>query len=252
MKFRFDLSLPAARRTFFILIAFNLTIVALYLLNMAMPAPNPFVRDFLNLDGERSLPTWFSSAQLLLIGGVLLFIAQRKKNALTPVRTGFPLSNRFLSVVGWVFVFLSMDEVAMFHERLNFMLAPVSWLPRFSGDHGIWMLIYVAAGLILLVYLRQDVWRLVVHMPRPALFLAVGFGTFMVGGIAFDIIANIFLRSMDTSLIYYTEVAAEEFLEMAGGSLMLYGAVLAGSRLEQEIEAPSLQSLPVKDRSQVA
>ena len=51
----------------------------------------------------------------------------------------------------------------------------------------------------------------------------------MLGGVGLEIISYQFLREDETSLFYIVEVAFEEFLEMLGASLILYGAILFSS-----------------------
>jgi hypothetical protein len=231
MEIRLNLSLEAARRIVLGLLVFNFLLVVIYLGNLALPDPSQFIQLLFDLDSDRSLPTWFSSIQLFVVGQVFLFVAYRRRQIPPEVSSHFPLSQKFLVIVGLVFVFFSMDETAMFHERLKFLLGGQSWIPRFEGDLGLWMSVYAAAGLVLLIILWRDVWRLVRQMPRAALFLALGFGVFFVGGVVMEALANLFLRGEEATYLDYLQIAAEEGLEMAGISIMLYGAVLLGRRL---------------------
>jgi hypothetical protein len=231
MEIRLNLTLEAARRIVLGLLVFNFLLVVIYLGNLALPDPSQFIHGLFDLDSDRSLPMWFSSIQLFLVGLVFLFLAYRKRQGSPRASSKFPLSQKFLVIVGLVFVFFSMDEAAMFHERLKFLLGGQSWIPRFEGDLGIWMSVYAAAGLVLLLILWRDVWKLVRQMPRAALTLAFGFGVFFVGGVGLEAVANLFLRGEDATYLHYLQIAAEEGLEMAGISVMLYGAILVGQQM---------------------
>jgi len=51
-------------------------------------------------------------------------------------------------------------------------------------------------------------------------------GFFLLGGVGLEAIGYQFLRSGSTPLLYSAEVALEEFLEMSGASITLYGTIL--------------------------
>src|SRR5688572_27691230 len=116
------------------LIAIEVLIVSIYVATTLSSSPSQ-LRVLFNLDDEANIPSWFSSVQLFSIGAVLL------------LATASPLRNRdhvrgLLAVLGAGFIFLSMDEAAVIHEKVTTVLARVSWTPRFSGGHGIWIFVY--------------------------------------------------------------------------------------------------------------
>ena len=51
-------------------------------------------------------------------------------------------------------------------------------------------------------------------------------GFVLLGGVVLEAISNQFLRSDSTPLLYTVEVALEEFLEISGAIVTLYGAIL--------------------------
>jgi hypothetical protein len=51
-------------------------------------------------------------------------------------------------------------------------------------------------------------------------------GFVLLGGVVLEAISNQFLRSDSTPILYTVEVALEEFLEISGASVTLYGAIL--------------------------
>jgi hypothetical protein len=116
--------------------------------------------------------------------------------------------------------------MASIHEKLSVLFKHVEWIPRFKGDHGLWVFIYAIIGLILLLAnLRAFVamWNRYRHATS---IMAIGMGFFLLGGVGLEAIGYQFLRSGSTPLLYSAEVALEEFLEMSGASITLYGTIL--------------------------
>lgn len=186
------------------------------------------IAHLLNVDRESSIPTWFSSIQLSAIG-LLLWTQARSTGKL----------KFFLFVLSICFLFLSMDEASAIHEKIipsaerygaNLLL-----FLTFMGDDRAWMIPYVILAFILacismryLIY----IWR---NMRKEAYFIAIGLGLFAIGGIGVEFIS---FHVLDTS--YYIVVALEEFLEMFGMSIVLYGVMLGGLKLEEERAAIAL------------
>ncbi len=68
--------------------------------------------ELLKVGEERNIPAWFSSMQLLVISMVLIPIVIRDADRRQPVTWA-------LALVPGLFALLSLDEVAMLHERLG-------------------------------------------------------------------------------------------------------------------------------------
>ncbi len=87
------------------------------------------LRDFFGLEREGSATTWFSSLQLAMIALVsgLLFVCERASESKAKNQTGW---------LGFslLFLFLSLDEAAQIHERLDrileALLLPAGHLPN--------------------------------------------------------------------------------------------------------------------------
>ena len=134
-----------------------------------------------DLDTEGNVPTWFSAALLLAAAGALWTVA-----AIAPVERRFARHWRLLAII---FVMLSLDEGAAFHERINKPVAAALHAVGIRHDafHYAWIVpaaaAVVAIGLAYLPLLRQ--------MPRATrrgimlaggLFVAATIGLEMLGG----------------------------------------------------------------------
>lgn len=213
------ISISDARRLGLYLLLLDFALVALYLLNIALGKPFWTINNLLNLDGERSLPAWFSSAQLLVVG-LLLGLCARQPPAQRPRAQTLLLC---LAAAG--FVFLSIDEALSLHERLTHVLKQVSWLPRFRGDHGIWIYVYALLGLLLALPSLKPLLALRARQPGPVGLLLGGFTVLVAGGVGLELISYLFIRGHDLPNLYIAESCLEELLEMVGGTLLLYGAL---------------------------
>ena len=74
--------------------------------------------------------------------------------------------------------------------------------------------------------------------------MALGFATFLVGVVGMEIISFQFLRGADIpTYLYRIEVAIEEFLEMVGITIVLYGAAqLSLANLKRQFPEQIAQS----------
>lgn len=192
------------------------TFIALYFLDRLIGSPIWLFQRLVNIDGENSFPSWFSSMLLFTIGLILLLKAWRADPRQGPMPWFY-----VLGAAG--FLFLSADEALFIHESITEGMLRYGWMPRFSGDHGIWIPVYAALGLLLVGISWRQVRRLWVHERRAFVLMAAGASTFLVGAVGLEIVAYELISS--DSGWYQLEVAAEEFLEMAGASLILYGSL---------------------------
>lgn len=224
MDIRVTLSGREARTLFFGLLAIELLLLAAYLTLHVLGAgfeAGP-LRPWLDLGDDTSLPAWFSSVQLFLVGVVLLVAA---------LNNGRPHVVRpsFLAAAGLVFVFLSADEGARIHEKITEVARAgrVDWL-LIRGAYGAWIMVYLAAGALLLAAGRRSLLALWRHL-HPEMQVAVaGALVFVTGGIGVELI-GFYLAPGSTP--YKVATAVEEFLEMAGVSVMLYAALLVNRAL---------------------
>ena len=184
------------------------------------------IRLFVDVDREQSIPTWFSSVQLFTIATVLLLHARLSKQ-LRP----------YLILYGLGFMFLSMDEAAVIHEKIidsakrlqwNWLL----WLTLNGSNKG-WMMPYVVSGLITSLFSYRFFLLLWRNFCREVILVALGLGIFIAGGIALELLSFHF-EDGPSETPYAWSVAGEEFLEMAGMTLVLYGTLLFGIKIRSE------------------
>jgi hypothetical protein len=169
------------------------------------------------------VPTWFSSIQLFAVAVVLLMQAPWAKQL-----------RFFLLLLGIGFLFLSMDETAGVHDsiRRSAQRLELRWL---QGIHFlVWMVLYVCIGLVELLTNYRSIlfaWR---NFRREVVWVAVGGAIFAGGGIGIETLTQ-YLYRIAVDERFFLAVGAEEFCEMAGVSIMLYGFMLLGIRIQSEV-----------------
>jgi hypothetical protein len=180
------------------------------------------------LGDESNLPTWFSSAQLLLVALGLGLLAAR--DVRRPLLRTAPL------LLGPAFfLLLSLDEVAMLHERLG------DWVKAETGAGdglrtGPWMFVYAPLALLMLgAALRayRPYWR----GRRGVIILALaGVALYGAAAVGLEFAANFVVEG---SLAQKGLGFAEEIGEMVGATTLLWAvAVLLrweGVRIEPGI-----------------
>jgi len=213
-----DKRIADLERLLAVLVAAESAFVVIYLSSEWLGRPILTVHLLFDMDAEGNLPAWFSSVQLFAIGCAFLL---RWRLA----RPGHPVPPSFwlLSAIG--FVFLSADEAASIHERLTYTLRQFEWLPRFEGGHGIWIVLYALAGFAFLACCVRPLRALMAHSPGASRLLVLGLALIVTGSVGLEIVSYQFLRSDTSTMLYALEVAAEEFLEMFGASVVLCGAL---------------------------
>ena len=176
---------------------------------------------------DNNIPTWYSSFALLLCSCVIALIAWTKD------------INRGRYVLHWkvlsaIFVFLSIDEVAMMHEQSGKLLKVLN-IDKSSGS-GFPMGWFTVAIPIILV-LALTYLKFLAHLPAKTkllfgvagtIFLGGAIGTEMVGKYNFDLYG----RSINLTMI----TAVEEFMEMLGIVVFLYALLSYLGLYVQEVQ----------------
>ena len=210
-----------ARKLLLTLICIELLLVVAYGIDAWIQGPEGQLHELINLDGEANLPTWFSSFQLALIALSFWTLAARARATERP-------SRRFLRTSGGFFLLLSMDETAMFHERITASIGSryIDWVPGYLanhiGDAIVCVLIAAACGAVAFPHLR-GLWRRSRH---ASLVLLAGCVIYLTGAAVLETIGYEMLNAGVSLSLYRVEVATEEFFEMLGASLILYGVLL--------------------------
>lgn len=208
---------PQDIRVFFrSLLILELTFVVLYAITLCWDMPIT-VRQLLSLDGAASVSSWFSAIQLFCVG--LLALIQARWS-----RPNLLLTRRFLLWVGCIFVFLSIDEAIEVHERITLVLQQFSWVPRFRGNHGIWIPVYGLIGAGMMLRVQKRLRKLANAYPTASLYIFGGVIMVLSGAVGLEIVSyQLDLREIPGNWLYSLQVMLEESLEMAGMTSLFYG-----------------------------
>ncbi len=218
---KINLTEQDARTLFIGLLFFEISLVLVFFFNLLLGSPVVEIHKLFHLDREANIPAWFSSMQLFMIGMVFFLTGYRSQSQLV-------LSRTVLVFLAVVFIFLSMDESASIHERMHVILKRQEWMP--SLKIGLWIPIYLFLIVVITIAIYPHIRIMWAHFPQEAAVLVVGILIFLLGAVGIEIVADLFLRDDIRSIPYAVEVAFEELLEMAGGSVILYGALLFSIR----------------------
>ncbi len=199
------------------LFAVDLVLLAGYLVGIFLVVPNPHIFKLINLDAEASLGSWFSASQLLWTGTIFAVAAYSRSNS--------SVSSLFLTTCALAFFFLSADEAASIHEKVTMIFKGVHFLPRFSGNHGVWIPIYLLAGGLFVIATRRS-WLILWQDRREGttVFL-VGVALFIFGAVALEIVSYGGLRDISNRNYYLYQVFFEEAFELAGVTTILIGTI---------------------------
>jgi hypothetical protein len=159
----------------------------------------------INLDGEGTLPAWYSSA-LMLLAAILLFVLNRVSLRQRPENATPWL------VLAVIFLALSLDEAASLHEALT---EPIR--NAIGVTEGVLYFGWVVAAVPFVVAVALGFMPLLRRLPRTiarrmilagAIFVFGAFGMELVGASLFDGSAG--------NAPYHLATALEEIGEMAG------------------------------------
>ena len=163
------------------------------------------------LGGEANVPTWYQSSTLLLAAALLALIALSKRQH----------HHRFASHWKWlaiIFLFMSLDEAASFHEL---SIQPIREALHLSGFlYWAWIIPGIAFALVVfLLYLR-----FLAHLPPRTRwqFLAAG-AIYIAGAVGVESLEGRYAEHHGSENWHYAVlVHFEEFGEIFGILLFLY------------------------------
>lgn len=163
-----------------------------------------------NVNGERNIPAWFSTGMLLSCSALLALIACVKKAR----------SDRHVllwQLLALTFLFLSVDEAASIHERLNKL---GSILP----DNPLLYFAWVAPALVFVVIYGVLNLRLLADLPvRIRILFLVAGGIYVGGALGVEMIAGYYLSFRHRHDLAYSIITVfEETLEMCGAIVFIY------------------------------
>lgn len=185
-----------------LIVAVDATVIVLHVLNRVTGLD----KRLFDLDREQNLPTWVSSIQFF---GVALCAALLSSWAMGRQRLAW-------RVFAGIFLFLSLDELALLHEEL---VDRVSRSP--SGDAAFWPLFYVPLGVGVLLA-SAVVLGEVRRFGGSVTLVCIGL-TLLGGALVLDAVAT---EIVDQPLLFEPELVLEEGFELLGTAVLI-GVLLA-------------------------
>jgi len=232
MQIKFDIKASDAKIILFALLLLDSILLILHLIDYATNSSSWLIHNMFNLDAESNFPTWYSTVQLLFVGIISLVIKSQNETTNRP-------SSLFFLIFGLSFVYLSLDEASRMHEYIiPAILKHFSWAPHFKGNHGLWISLYLAIGVLFCLVFWRDLKALWSNFHDESLVIILGIIIFLTGVCGLEIINYELLETNRLHPYYQFQVACEEFLEMVGVSIILYGTLLLAMRRDLLGENP--------------
>jgi hypothetical protein len=167
------------------------------------------------VDFERNIPTFFSVVLFLISASVLFFIGlQARSNGVK--------DHNYWTVLSYIFLFLSLDEFAGFHEK---MVKPANDLLKLNKISDFFAYGWVVPAFILVVVLGFIYIRFIWALPKKTRFTIIGAAfLFLFGAIGMEMIGGFLKKNfgMD-SVAYVIGTTFEEFFELTGLIVFIYG-----------------------------
>lgn len=172
-----------------------------------------------DFDKEANIPSFYSGVTLLFSGSLLYVISltHKKNNS-----SYFPWL-----LLAYIFLFLSIDEVASLHEGI---IGKISKALIIKADAAhllegnafyFWLLPYGFGLLIFAIFYIKFLFRL----PRNIMYLFLSSGAiFISGAMGFELIGGSHYSRND--LIYSVYTTCEESLEMIGIAIFIYSLLI--------------------------
>ncbi len=187
-----------------------------------------------DLDGEKNIPTWYTSLLWAIAAGLALVAARRGFSQDAVLRWSWTL-------LGCVFLLLSLDEVASLHERLLGLAGAAAQQALGLADSFYYD--WAAMGLILVVLVAALFVPFLLRIPRDvAARLILAGGVFLSGSLAIETVGSSYEAGWISStelfrISWHRLIFLEELLEMIGAILAIH-ALLRWLASPREAEAP--------------
>lgn len=164
----------------------------------------------INMDGEMSLPAWFSSMLLLVCSALLGLIALDALREKEPFR-------RYWLGLALIFLYLSADEAASIHEKATTVMRYLFGVKGFLYYHG-----WLVPGSILLAAFLLVYARFLKALPRSTRGnLLLAGGIYVAGAVLGEVVSGVYEAAWGRDVLYSLLTTAEETLEMAGLVLLI-------------------------------
>lgn len=167
------------------------------------------IKQWFDLDGEVSLPTWYSSSQLL-VSGLLVLAALKFRRKESP-------SPGLYFLVGFGLIFLSADEASSIHEKLTPLSAKYAhFIPLIRGNQGAWITIYGVIFVFITMMNFKNILLMWKNYRISLLLFVIGLCVLVFGAVLMEI--TMYYSLLPSKVM---QLIIEEFMEMTGGSIIL-------------------------------
>lgn len=195
----------------------DLGLAASYVVNALLGEPSYQLTEWLDLDGEQNIPTWYSSMQWALAAALLGLFVQSSSLR--------PIERRLFAILPLLLLAMSLDEVAGIHEWLGVksdaLLANGDRSASMFAANGVWVLVIGVpffAFLGVLLYALRELFR---AAPAALYTIGIGLAIMFLGALGFEMLLNFVPRYGRLELL---AELFEETLEMIGATTVVWGA----------------------------
>lgn len=215
MIMTFKLDAPTNRRIVHFLLAIIATLIVLSVLGqvskyfLGHPRLKGMVPTFY-VDNESNVPTWYSSLTLFFAAVLFAIIGSYKWSQRDAYRVHW-------MIMGCLFMLLSLDEIAMFHEL------PIAPMREAYGTGGVLYYGWVIPGVIFVLLVGILSLRWLIHLPRRTAWGIVAAGAiFVFGAIGIEMLSGAQADARgEQNFTYSMIVTVEELFEMLGVWLLI-------------------------------
>ncbi len=209
------------RTIFWAAIAITLAIILnhiiLFQVNASMEGGLPeFVYWRFNINGEANIPTWYSTALLLLVAQAAFGVHLLRRQAGQALAPGLVhvLGRYFWLGFGLVYVFFSLDEAALVHELFDKLGAP-KWVFFYAPG----AFLYVSGCLLYFFRVEKD-------QRSVRNWVLGGLLVYVIGGVGLEWVGYHYQLHLHEPLLQI-EIVFEELFEFTGTAMVLAGCLTA-------------------------
>ncbi|MFB3902554.1 MAG: hypothetical protein ACE15E_03815 [Acidobacteriota bacterium] len=186
----------------------------------------------IDVNCEGNLPTWFSSALLLLTALLLIACAQTERRR----GSGYV---RYWTILAGIFVFLSADETAQFHDK------SIKPLRRALGADGIFYFTWVIPGILFVAAVGLWSLRFLASLDRRTRnrFLLAG-SVYISGSLIMEMVDGVWASRHGMNFFYFLLTDLEELLEMTGVLVFMHAILRFLEKARRPVKTP-VESVPV-------
>ncbi len=154
------------------------------------------MRLLFGVDQEMSLPTWWSSTTLAGLGVLTWFVMRSRRH------------DSKIEQIAWIllafgFLFLSIDEACMLHERIGGMIQSDGLYM-----HARWIILWLPMGGIVGCFVLWKLWR---SSRSTVIGLVIGAVVFLSGAVGMEFFNAVHRRQME----YKAELLTQELIDQA-------------------------------------